>query len=76
MAASRPAPMLTTIKRLLVGHSRFASESASSTGLLYVSPPSTKVPPGGGMSILIGLKNIGVALVARPASQIAQGLGL
>src|SRR5271154_4920145 len=68
---NRPVPTLTRQKYFMVVQIRCASHSASSAGLLYKNPPSTKVAPGAGSSILIGLKNIGAALVALAASQMA-----
>jgi len=66
-----PVPTLTRQNLFTVLQIRCASNRASSAGLLWDTPPSTKVPPGGGISILIALKYVGAALVARAASQIA-----
>src|SRR5579859_3993295 len=67
----RPVPILTRQYLSRPAQSFSASRRASSAGLLYVRPPSTYVSPGtGGISMVIGMKNVGAALVARPACQI------
>src|SRR5579871_2098554 len=54
---NRPVPMLTTQNFFTLVQILCASDKASSAGLLCVSPPSTNLAPGRGISILIGLKN-------------------
>ena|SRR5205085_1111867 len=57
-----------------VGQSFRASSKAISEGLLCPMPPSMYIIAGRGRSMVIGLKKVGAALVARAASQMPHSL--